>query len=95
MRTKLKDQLSANTDVEFIELKKSMEIADWVRAIKRKYKLSEEDLMAYLELKNNADVRAILYGYHVYDLLTIARIEAMVITLKANENQLDDKNVDD
>jgi hypothetical protein len=95
MRTKLQDQLAANDEVDFIELKKSIEIADWVRSIKRRYKLSNDDLVEYLSLKKGSkEVLEVLGGYHKYDVLTIARIEAMLITLKANESQLDDVDVD-
>jgi hypothetical protein len=75
MKRGLKQQLNSLTDIEFIELKKSIELADWLRSMKRKYQLTDERISEELTIADEY-IPSLLSGAYQWDLMMIAKLEA-------------------
>lgn len=97
MKKELQKVLKSLDDVDFRELEHAVNIASFVRKIKRQYDLSNKDLVQMLNDRMGAHdkkytiakVVSMMDGSFPYDMLTISRLEGLNAKLMAEKEQKD------
>lgn len=88
MNKNLQSGLNSLTDLDFYQLGRRIEVANWCRAIMHKYELLDKDMAKLLDLKPQS-FRHFKFGALDYSLHDLAKLQA--IEMKLGQDALEAK----